>query len=116
MATQKTPAGTDRTRAPKTAQKTARKTAQKTGAPQRDRTSRARAPASEEAADIARAANGLSEYYDTQHEAVQGVMKAQMDVMNTMMSASMNATTTSLKAMAAFWASAIPGTRRRGND
>ncbi|EBA08250.1 hypothetical protein [Sagittula stellata] len=104
MATQKTPTRTDRTRAAKT------------GAPQRDRSTRARAPAREDAADIARAANGLGEYHDTQHEAVQGVMRAQMDVMNTMMTASMTATATSLKAMAAFWTAAIPGQRRRGDD
>ncbi len=58
-------------------------------------------------ADLARGANGLSEFHDME-EAARGLMKAQVNVMNTMVTASMSATTASLKAMTQFWTAALP--------
>jgi hypothetical protein len=58
-------------------------------------------------ADIARGANGLNEFQDME-DAARGLMAAQVNVMNTMVSASMSATTASLRAMTQFWTAALP--------
>ncbi|MBP0481598.1 hypothetical protein [Sagittula salina] len=68
---------------------------------------RARKAATEEAADLARGANGLGDYAEAQ-EAMQGMLDAQMKAVNTMMSASVEATQASLRAMTSFWAAALP--------
>lgn len=79
--------------------------------PRPEATARDRKAADETAADLARGANGVSDYTDAQ-EAVQGMVEAQMKVMNAMMSASVEATQASLKAMANFWTAALPKGRK----
>ena len=78
----------------------------------RDRSARGRSKASETAADLARGANGLTDYFEAQEAAVQGMMKAHVEAMNTVMTASMAATTTSLRAMASFWTVGLGATTR----
>ena len=65
-------------------------------------------------ADLARAANGVGEPVDPQ-EIAQGLMKAQMEAMNTMVSASMSMTAATLKAMTQVWGMGLPGRRRDGD-
>lgn len=66
-----------------------------------------------EIADLARGANGLSEPTDPQ-EIAQGLVTAQVEAMNTMVSASVNMTTATLKAMTQFWGLGVP--KRRDDD
>lgn len=76
--------------------------------PPRDRSARARTKASEETVNLARGADGLTEMYEAQQEAMQGMMKAQMDAVNTMIQASAQ----SWKMMADMWTSALPKGRK----
>ncbi|WP_417206196.1 hypothetical protein [Antarctobacter sp.] len=66
-----------------------------------------------EVADLARGANGLGEPADPQ-EIAQGLLKAQMEAMNAMMSASVDMTTATLKAMTQMWGASAP--KRRDED
>ena len=66
-----------------------------------------------EVADLARGANGLGEPVDPQ-EIAQGLLKAQVEAMNTMMTASVDMTTATLKAMTQMWGVGTP--KRRYGD
>ncbi len=76
--------------------------------PPRDRSARTRTKATEETVNLARGADGLSEMYEAQQEAVQGMMKMQMDAVNTMIQASAQ----SWKLMADMWTQALPKGRK----
>ncbi|WP_323766513.1 hypothetical protein [Antarctobacter sp.] len=67
-----------------------------------DSSSRRAERSDDEVADLARGANGLGEPADPQ-EIAQGLLKAQMEAMNTMMSASVDMTAATLKAMTQMW-------------
>ena len=70
----------------------------------------------EDIADLARSANGLGDV--DPEEMARSLLTAQLDVMNTMVAASMNVTATSMKAMAQLWSFGLPkvGTRRDEKD
>ncbi|WP_425071399.1 hypothetical protein [Sagittula sp. S175] len=80
----------------------------KTTGPRRESSARDRRKASEEDADLARGANGLSEFHEAQQEALEGMMKVQMEAVNTMI----NATAQSWKMMTDFWTSTLPKGRK----
>lgn len=68
-----------------------------------------------EVADLARGANGLGEPADPQ-EIAQGLLKVQMEAMNTMMTASVDITTATLKAMTQMWGMGATGRRDGDKD
>ena len=78
----------------------------------RERVSRRQSERSDpEIADLARGANGLGDPADPQ-EIAQGMMKAHLEAMNTMVSASVDMTAATLKAMTQMWGMGVPKGRR----
>ncbi|MFW2588826.1 hypothetical protein [Sagittula sp. SSi028] len=70
--------------------------------------SEAKTTPTEETADLARGANGLSDLYDAQQEAAEGMIRANMEAV----SAVMAATASTWQAAAAFWAQTLPKPRK----